>query len=87
MRSLTAEEKAQSDYLNFSVLSKLERYEEITPKMVYNILEGQQTADAETVAMCKVLAYKFQQFHDREPTIEELKQIQSSAYALQYEEI
>lgn len=87
MRSLSADEKAQSDYLNFSVLSKLQRYEEITPKLVYNILEGQQTADTETVAMCKVLSYKFQQVHEREPTIDELKQIQSSAYALQYEEI
>ena len=54
---------------------------------MYNILEGQQTADADTVAMCKVLSYKFQQVHEREPTIDELKQIQSSAYALQYEEI
>ncbi len=87
MRSLNAEEKAQSDYLNFSVLSKLDRYEDVTPDLVYNILLGQQTADTETVAMCKVLSYKFQQVHEREPTIDELKQIQSSAYALQYEEI
>jgi hypothetical protein len=86
MRSLTAKEKEVADYLNFSVLCNLEPYKAITQEMVYNILDNNLSVNAEIISMCKILANEFIQRQKRDPNLDEVKQIQSLAYAMQLEE-
>lgn len=86
VRSLTSDEKEQVEYLRLSILSNIEPYSKITQEKVYSILSNALPVDSEIVTMCKTLAYRFMQLNDREPNIDEIKQIQASAYALRYEE-
>jgi hypothetical protein len=81
LRQLTKSEATAYEMLKFKVLSKLGPEIEITRKAVADILN---TPDMDI--MCKTayicLEDKFKRVHERNPNIEEVREIQCSAYAL-----
>lgn len=85
-RSLTSKEKEVFEGIKFRVLCNLTPYESIDKEKVYNILEKQKPVNLDIAAMTKTLAYTFVKQNDRQPTADELRQIQASAYAIEHTE-
>lgn len=86
LRSLTNQEKARAEYVKFEILCNLEPYQDVTERKVYSILENPKRISASVMSMYEALHKQFINEHGRKPTLDECKQIQSSAYALEHEE-
>ena len=83
MRSLTKAEIAEVEEVKFNILSNMEPYTQVTAEIVYNILVNQNPTKSENIEKAKLsIAQEFETQYDREPTLEEMRQIQSSAYSL-----
>lgn len=87
MRELNKEETSKAEQLKFEVFSNIKPYSQITAELVYNVLGDGMLADSEMCDSLKALSLLFVEQHDRKPTLEEMRQMQSSAYALKFEEI
>lgn len=83
LRQLSKEQARLAEDTKFAVLSKIEPNSNITKDLVYNILQNEPILDGMTEANVKILASIFRENNQREPNLDELKQIQSSAYALE----
>lgn len=81
VRSLTVAETETLEHLKFTSLSQLKPFEPVTEERAYNILASDVKLDVDMLAMAKVLGSRFMNLHKREPSIQEQRQIQSSAYA------
>ena len=86
LRSLSKSEVDYAENLKFNVFSGLEPYSDINHETVYNILEQNTKASEEMIQTCEALAILFTKRTGNQPTLEETRQIQSSSYALLYEE-
>lgn len=86
LRSLTKEEVQYAEDLKFNVFAGILPYSEITHEMVYDILAKNTKASLELIETCEALAMLFVKRTETKPTLEEKRQIQSSAYALLHEE-
>lgn len=85
LRQLTDEETDIYHALNYSVLANMEPFAEINNESVYSILSGSPKIPDEILCSAKYLKSVFTNKNDREPTVDEMKQIQSSAFALYHE--
>lgn len=82
MRSLTKAETHQAEVLKFKLLCQLQPFSEVNQKVVYNLVQNQNNVSEEIVKQLKALSIVFSNKHDREPTLEEMRQMQACAYAL-----
>ena len=87
LRSLTKSEVDYAENLKFNVFATLEPYSDINHKTVYDILEQNTKANEDMIQTCEALAILFTKRTGNQPTLDETRQMQSSAYALLYEEV
>lgn len=85
LRSLTKAEFDKFEEFKFKTFARFAPYAKINADNVYNILENAFPVDDDIIISKEVLLKHFENEHERKPTVEELRQIQSSAYALKYE--
>lgn len=84
VRQLSNAETDSLEVIKFSCLCHLEPYSEITTEKLYSVIE--EVIPTWASSLVSELRLAFVQKNHREPTIEEVRQIQSSAYALNLEE-
>ncbi len=81
MRSLTKAEMRDADNLKFIVLSQIEPYSQISQEIVYNILANNPKHDPAMYKAYSEIKALFESHYDRTPTIEDCREMFSSAYA------
>lgn len=86
VRSLTSEETNKLEATKLLVFSNIKPFTEITPETIHLTLEQSKTMNADVSYSIKALLFSFKNKNDREPTVDEMRQIQASGYALVYEE-
>ena len=84
LRSLTKKEQAELEYIKLGVLCNIDPYSEVTADIVNDILLNNGTVISEIIDTRNLLSKDFVDKNDRQPTMDEMKQIQSSAYAFQH---
>lgn len=87
LRSLTKNQVQYAENLKFNVFSALEPYSEINQEKVYNILAEKTKATEDLIQTCEALSILFVKRTGNQPTLEETRQMQSSAYALMHEPV
>jgi hypothetical protein len=83
--SLTVKETEHLEAMKFIILSNVKPNSEITNEIIYAICTGLPIINNDIYTATQGLVYKFTSINQRQPTTEEMRQIQSSAYALYYE--
>lgn len=84
MRSLSKDEVGEIERIKFNILASIDPFEELTPERLYEALVvSESNADIDEIT--RMLTTQFSIQNDRRPTISELHQIYSSAYALYHE--
>ena len=84
LRSLTKKEQAELEYIKLGVLCNLDPYSEVTADIINDILLNNGTVIPDITDTRNLLSKDFADKNDRQPTIDEMRQIQSSAYAFQH---
>ncbi len=85
LRSLTKTEVGEAEKLKFKVFAQIAPYTEIDNKMVYTLLESSKEIDSGIIAGMQALSLVFAERYEKEPTLDEMRQMQSAAYALKHE--
>ena len=83
-RSLTKKQQSELEYIKLGVLCNLQPYDEITPAVINQILEKNGMVAPEIMETCKSLSVDFASRYDKQPSIDDMRQFQSSAYSLYY---
>jgi len=89
IRSLSTEQVEQIESMKLIILANTTPYGEITPQSIHSIAVNPNVNAESLLDICtatKTLVYKFTQVKGKSPSIDEMRQIQSSAYALYHEE-
>jgi hypothetical protein len=86
IRSLSRDEFNLIESIKLDILCSFEPFEKIVPERVYASLLSGIKADSNIVENINILTKKFISVNNRQPSIDEKRQIYSSAYALFYEE-
>jgi hypothetical protein len=84
-RALTDKELTIAENLKFHVLSQVQPYETITQELILSKMEG--SANTEMVAVYNSLVAGYIARNSKEPTIEEIRQLQIYAYSLYNQEV
>lgn len=84
IRSLTKEESTTLEKIKAGLLFSLSCYDKVTPEKIATNISKTLSKDDEN--LIQSLANRFVFLNDRQPNIEELRQIRASAYALKHEE-
>ena len=82
LRSLTKEQMDQLEYIKLCVLCNIEPLTEIEAEAVQSILDSGLGVNSDILSSIKYLKQEFVSTNNREPTIEESRQIQASSYSL-----
>ena len=85
IRSLSKDEFNLIESIKLDILCSFEPFEKIVPERVYASLLSGIKADSNIVENINILTKKFISVNNRQPSIDEKRQIYSSAYALFYE--
>ena len=86
VRSLTKKEQSELEYIKLGVLCNLDPYSEVSAKIVNDILLGGGLVVSDIMDFRTLLFKDFADKNDRQPTIDEMRQIQSSAYTFRHVE-
>jgi hypothetical protein len=86
VRSLSVAQTEQIEGMKIILLSNITPYQDITRTLISSIAVNSPTINTDICTATKTLVYKFTQVRGRAPNIDEMRQIQSSAYALYHEE-
>jgi len=86
VRSLTKKEQSELEYIKLGVLCNLDPYSEVSAKIVNDILLGGVLVVSDIMDFRTLLFKDFADKNDRQPTIDEMRQIQSSAYTFRHVE-
>lgn len=86
LRKLTKEEFDETETVKFSIFSNLKPFSQVDNDNIVSAIGESLNPNIDIVSATKLLIGIFRQNNDREPTIDEIRQIQSSGYALAYEE-
>jgi hypothetical protein len=84
VRSLTEEEVSELETVTFNIFSNLEPFEDISEARISEVLDI-KTANINVVSATKLLLGMYKSQAKKEPTVDEMRQIQSSGFALAYE--
>ena len=82
LRSLTKKESDELEYIKLCILCNLQPYVDIDAEVINQILKDQSSVDLTTSNVVSELKKEFADKNDRNPTIEELRHIHVSAYAI-----
>ena len=82
LRSLTKKESDELEYIKLCILCNLEPYVDIDAEIINQILKEQSAVDAATANTVSELKKEFADKNGRNPTIEELRHMHVSAYAI-----
>ena len=85
VRSLTKSQMDELEYIKLCVLCGMEPYMEIDPSVVKQLLDNGGSTGEEMDYLRKTLKQNFVELNEKHPSIEEMRQIQSSAYAMSIE--
>jgi hypothetical protein len=85
LRSLSNAEFDMYEKVKLDILCSLLPFEEITEEKVYNALANNQGINMAIAGSVKTLQAQFVLSRNRQPKVDELRQIYSTAYALVYE--
>ena len=85
VRSLTKSQMDELEYIKLCVLCGMEPYMEVDPAVVKELLDDGRSIDDEMISLSKSLKRDFVELNEKQPSIEEMRQIQSSAYAITIE--
>lgn len=85
LRQLTDNEVSVFEDMKLRVLYKTPAYASINLENVYNILNGNTAISSDFLKSCQTLMYIFEKKNNRKPTLKEIREIQSSAYAIENE--
>lgn len=81
IRSFTKSEQQQAEDIRFLVLSKLEPYSTVSKEIVYNILAQTPKQDANIKRVFEETKALFETQYEKPPSIEQSREIFSTAYA------
>lgn len=81
MRKLTTEEMSSFELAKFGVLCDIEAFKEINEESVKAVLDNPKKTYKEVFPLYQSSLSEFISMHDKEPTIEEIRLLYSSAYA------
>lgn len=87
LRQLTDEETTMVELINYQVLCNIKPFSQINEEVVYLTLDSSPKIPAEILCSAKYLKGVFKSKNDREPTVDEMRQIQASAFSLYFEEV
>ena len=82
LRSLTKSEMDQLEHLKLCILCNIEPYIEITPEVIADILKNPVSLSSSVAKMLPELKDDFFNRKDRQPNMDELRQMHVSCYAL-----
>ncbi len=85
LRSLSNSEFDMYEKIKLDILCSLLPFEDITEEKVYNALANNQGINMAISGSVKTLEAQFVLSRNRQPKVDELRQIYSTAYALVYE--
>lgn len=86
LRSLSKEEFDQIEIIKFNVLCGFKPFDDITTEKIVKNLEDNSKPNDVICGMFQALKQQFKSQNNREPKVDELRQIYSSSYALFHEE-
>lgn len=87
VRALTNEEFELLETIKFNVLANIEPFTNIDEGLVYNILAGPCLANEDMNENLQDLLVRFVANNERQPTVDEIRQSQVSAYAINFNDI
>lgn len=85
VRSLTTEEFENLESLKFILFSQLKPYTKVDESAIASMLDTATSPNPDVYGAVKILLAQFQKGFNRAPTVDETRQIQSSAFALVYD--
>jgi hypothetical protein len=85
IRGLSKADTQDFENLKCSILFSLSAYESITPEKLYSILEDKPHLTVANRSVIDLLVSRHHILNSKLPTVDELRQIQSGAFALQYD--
>ncbi len=85
IRSLNKQEFEDFENLKFAVFARFAPYSPINEDSVLELLKSEIKIDPDIILNQQVLLKQFENGNERKPNVEEMRQIQSSSYALAYE--
>lgn len=86
VRSLTKEEFEDTEAMKFIILSNLEPHMNITKENIFSICSSSPKMNPDIYTFAQTLVYKFTSVNQRHPILDEMRQIQSSAFSLLFDE-
>jgi hypothetical protein len=86
LRELTNTEFEQLEQIKLNTLCNVEPFDKITAEKVYSIISGECLGNIDVQTNIQELVLDFTEIHSRHPNVEEMKQIQASAYAVEVTE-
>lgn len=86
VRALSKEEFYNLESTKASILNNIKPFSDINNDLVINLSKENLQVNPDIYMATKALVYKFTINNDRKPTTDEMRQIQSSAYALYFED-
>jgi hypothetical protein len=81
-RSLSKKEIATCEQIKFGILCNLAPYTEITAQVVYDQLKIVPQPDKDVMSVVQLLAQKFYSVYNRDPKLDEIRQIYAMSYAI-----
>ena len=82
LRSLTKSEMDQLEHLKLCILCGIEPFIEIDADIINSLLKKPEALTKTIVASLKIFRSDFNERNDRQPSIDEVRQMHVSAYAL-----
>ena len=82
LRALTKQETDEAEYIKLCVLSNISPFDEIDARTVKSILDQNLKADPALISLISSINNDFVEANIRNPSLEESRQIQISAYAI-----
>lgn len=86
VRALSSSEFQEMEFLKFDILTRVNAFDNITKENVYSIIAQEFNPDNEIHENFSILKAEFLNMTGREPNLEEIKNLQSCAFAAKYEE-
>lgn len=85
VRALTTKEFECLEAMKFNLLSNIEPNDNITNEKLLDLTLSSPKLNPDMLAATKVFAYQYVLLNDKQPSLDEIRQMQSSAYSLYFE--
>lgn len=84
-RSLTKAQQSELEYVKLGILCNIKPHSNITAEQVYEVLTSGGNVIKEINDLCKEMIYEFTDKNSKRPMLDEVRQIQSSAYSMYHQ--